>query len=109
MKRFFVVLAVVTPMFLVACASQANKATGGSEGSRKITASGYTKEGCLLNLKLTARERNVRLVPDDLQVEANSFMLLFPFLLNHEGYRCSGSFIEREKRPLSKDPLYPFE
>ena len=108
MKCFFVVLAVVAPMFLVACASHANKATGGWDGPGKVTASGYTKEGCLLNLKLTARERNVRLVPDDLQVETPWFMFLFPFL-NHEGYRCSGSFIERQKRPLSKDPLYPFD
>ena len=108
MRRFFVVLAVIAPMFLVACASHANKATGGSSEPGRVTASGYTKEGCLLNLKLTARERNVRLVPDDLQVETPWFMFFFPFL-NHEGYRCSGSFIEREKRPLSKDSLYPFD
>jgi hypothetical protein len=106
MKRFFVTLAAVTSMFLVACASPANKAVGGKDGPARVTASGYTKESCLLNLKLTALERNVRLVPDDIQVEANSFLFLFP-LLNHEGYRCSGNFIEREKRPLSKDPLYP--
>lgn len=108
MKLFFMVLAVVAPMFLVACVSHLNKAAGGSDGSKKVTATGYTKEGCLLNLKLTALERNVRLVPDDLQVEANSLLFLFPFS-DHEGYRCSGSFVEREKRPLSKDPLYPFE
>lgn len=108
MRRFFAVLAVVAPMFLVACASHVNKAAGGSDGPEKVTATGYTKEGCLLNLKLTARERNVRLVPGDLQVETPAFMFLFPFL-NHEGYRCSGSFIERQKRPLSKDPLYPFD
>src|SRR5689334_2949391 len=99
MKRFFVVLPVLASMFFVACASHANK-----EGPGRVTASGYTKEGCLLNLKLTARERNVRLVPDDFQVEDNLLMFLFPFL-NHEGYRCSGSFIE--KQPLKKDPLYP--
>ncbi|MDC8448368.1 MAG: hypothetical protein LV473_08415 [Nitrospira sp.] len=108
MKRLFAVVTVIAPMFLVACASHANKATGGPDEPRKVTASGYTKEGCLFNLKLTARERNVRLVPDDLQVETNSFMLLFPFL-DHEGYRCSGSFIERQKRPLSKDSLYPID
>jgi hypothetical protein len=108
MKCFFAVLAIVVPMFLVACASHANKATGGSSEPAKVTASGYTKEGCLLNLKLTARERNVRLVPDNLQVETPWFLFLFPFL-NHEGYRCSGSFIEREKRPASKDSLYPID
>lgn len=108
MKCFFVVLAVVASMFLVACASRPNKAGGGPDGSGMLTASGYTKEGCLLNLKLTARERNVRLVPDDVQVEANSLMFLFPFI-NHEGYRCSGRFTEREKRSLGKDPIYPFD
>lgn len=109
MKRFFVGLAVVAPLFLIACTSHVDTAAGGGPGGpRKVTASGYTKEGCLLNLKLMARERNVRLVPDDLQVETNGLMFIFPFL-NHEGYRCSGSFIERAKRPLSKDPLYPFD
>ena len=107
MKRFFVVLAVVVPMcFVVGCASHANKTVGGPDGPGKVTASGYTKEGCLLNLKITARERNVRLVPDDFQVEASLFMFIFPFL-NYEGYRCSWSFTE--KQPLKKDPLYPFE
>ncbi|MDF0665139.1 MAG: hypothetical protein P0119_03585 [Nitrospira sp.] len=108
-KRFFVVLTVVVPLFLVACTSHVDKPPGGGpDASRRITASGYSEEGCLLNLKLAAREKNVRLVPDDLQVEANILMFIFPFL-NHEGYHCSASFIEREKRPLSKDPLYPFE
>jgi hypothetical protein len=106
MKRFFIMLPVVASMFLVACASHANKTAGGMAGPARVTASGYTKEGCLLNLKLTARERNVRLVPDDLQVEANLLMFVFPFL-NHEGYQCSGSFTE--KQPLKKDPLYPFD
>jgi hypothetical protein len=95
-------------MFLVACASPANKATGEPSEPGRVTATGYTKEGCLLNLKLTAREKNVRLVPDDLQVGTPWFMFLFPFL-NHEGYQCSASFIEREKRPVSKDSLYPFD
>ncbi|MGE3977776.1 MAG: hypothetical protein AB7F94_09325 [Nitrospira sp.] len=109
MKRFFVVLAAVAPLFLVACTSHVDTAAGGGpDGSRKVTASGYTKEGCLLNLKLAARERNVRLVPDDVQVETNMLMFFFPFL-NHEGYHCSGGFIEREKRPSIKDRLYPFE
>lgn len=108
MKRFFVVLAVVASMFLVACAPRADKAAGGLDGRGRITASGYTKEGCLLNLKLIAREKNVRLVPDDVQTEATAFLFLLP-IVNHEGYRCSASFIEREKRPSSKDPLYPID
>jgi hypothetical protein len=106
MKRFFVLLPFVASMFLVACASHADKTAGGSDSHGRITASGYTKEGCLLNLKLAARERNVRLVPGDFQVEDNLLTFLFPFL-NHEGYRCSGSFTE--KQPFKKDPLYPFE
>lgn len=106
MKCVHMVLAVVVLLFLVACTSQANKTAGGSNRSEKVTASGYTKEGCLLNLKLTARERSVRLVPDEVEVEANSFLFLFPFL-NHEGYRCSGSFIELKKQPVVKDSLYP--
>ena len=106
MKRFFAVLPALASMFLVACASHPDKATGGSDGPGRVTASGYTKEGCLLNLKLEARERNVRLVPGDFQVEDNLLMFLFPFL-NHEGYRCSGSFTE--KQPIKKDPLYPFD
>lgn len=107
MKRVHhVVCGVVASIFLVACSSHANKAAGGRLGT--LTASGYTQAGCLLNLKQTAREKNVRLVPDDVQVEVNWLMFLFPFL-NHEGYQCSGSFTEREKRSLGKDPLYPID
>lgn len=103
------VLTVVASMLLVACASQANKeAEGGANRQGKVTASGYTKEGCLLNLKIAAREKSVRLIPDDVQVEANWLMLIFPFL-NQGGYQCSGSFIERAKRPSSIDPLYPID
>lgn len=108
MKRFFEVLTVVASLFLVACASHADKAAGGPDGRGRITASGYTEEGCLLNLKLIAREKNVRLIPDDVQTEATAFTFLTP-IMDHEGYRCSGSFVEREKRPLSKDPLYPID
>lgn len=108
MKHIFGVLAVVASMFLVACTSHADKSAGDPHEPGKVTASGYTKEGCLLNLALRARERNVRLIPEDLHVEANSIMFLFP-LLDHEDYRCWGSFIEREKRPLGKDPLYPID
>ncbi|MBH0202249.1 MAG: hypothetical protein HP496_08140 [Nitrospira sp.] len=108
MKLFCATLVVVASMFLAGCTSHPDKAAGGSDRSARITASGYTKEGCLLNLKLTARERSVRVVPDDVQVDANWLMLVFPFL-NQEGYRCSGSFIERAQRPSSKDPFYPID
>lgn len=108
MNGLCVVLAVVASMLLVACASYANKTAGGADRREKVTASGYTQEGCLLNLKLEAREKNVRLVPDDVEVERNTLIFLFPFL-NHEGYRCSGSVVERERRPIGKDPLYPFD
>ncbi len=108
MRQLFIVLATVATMSLDACASRANKGTGGSDGPGKVAASGYTEEGCLLNLKLTARERNGRLVPDDLHMESNWLMLIFPFL-NQEAYRCSSSFVERPKRPPSKDPLYPID
>ena len=51
MKSFCVVLAVVISLFLVACASQTNKpAEEGPNRPGKVTASGYSKEGCLLNL-----------------------------------------------------------
>jgi hypothetical protein len=108
MKRFFAVLAVIASMFAVACSSHSNKTAGGPDGTGTLTASGYTEEGCLLNLKQTAREKNVRLVPGDLHVEATAFLLLIPFL-TQEGYRCSGTFVERAKRPLSKDSLYPMD
>lgn len=108
MKHFYAVLALIASLFLVACASQANKAAGGPGRPETVAASGYTQEGCLLNLKLAAREKNGRLAPDDVQIEANTLMFLFPFL-NHEGYRCSGRFIEREKRPMVKDPHYPID
>ncbi|OQW33075.1 MAG: hypothetical protein A4E19_06945 [Nitrospira sp. SG-bin1] len=107
-KRLYYVALVVASMLLAACASPAHKSGGGSDGPGRVTASGYTKEGCLLNLKLAARERKGRLVPDDVQIKTNWLMLVFPFL-NQEGYHCSGSFTEREKRSLSKDPLYPME
>ena len=108
MKRVYATLTVVTSMFLAGCASHTDKAAGGSDRSARVTAGGYTQEGCLLNLKLTARERSVRLIPDDVQVESSWLMLIFPFL-NQEAYWCSGSVIERVKRPASKDPLYPIE
>jgi hypothetical protein len=108
MKTFYVVLTIIASMFLVACASKANKAEGDPDRRGKVTASGFTQAGCLLNLKQIAHENGVRLVPHEVEVETNSLMFLFPFL-NHEGYRCSGTFTERAKRSMGKDPFYPIE
>ena len=108
MKCVYATLAVVASMFLAGCASHVDKTAEGSDRSARVTAAGYTKEGCLLNLKLTARERSVRLIPDGVHVEASWLMLIFPFL-NQEAYRCSGNFVERAKPSLVKDPLYPME
>jgi hypothetical protein len=108
MKKSYVMLIVVPSIFIVACASQENLTVGGLNRPGKVTASGYTHAGCLFNLKQTARDKDVRLVPGEIEVETNSLMFLFPFL-NHEGYRCSGTVTEREKRPLGKDPLYPID
>lgn len=108
MKHCYVVLIVLASMFLVACASQTNKPASGPGQPKMVTATGYSQEGCLLNLKLAARDKNGRLVPDDVQVETNYLMLFFPFL-NQDGYRCSGSYIERAKRSAGKDPLYPID
>ncbi len=108
MKGFYFLLTVVALMFLVACASQTHKAAGGPDRTKIVTATGYTREGCLLNLKLAARDNNGRLVPDDVEVDSNFLMLLLPFL-NQEGYRCSGSYIERPKRSSGRDPLYPVD
>jgi hypothetical protein len=108
MKIHSIGLGVILSLFLFACTSQTKKAAGDPNQPGKVTASGYSKEGCLLNLKLEARERNMRLNPNDVQVNTNSlaFFLLF---LDYEGYRCSGSVTEREKRIFSRDSLYPVD
>lgn len=81
---------------------------GGANQPGKITANGYTKEGCFLNLKLAAREQNVRLKPDDVTVNSNAFLLIFPFL-NQEAYQCTGVVVERQKRTTPRDGLYPID
>lgn len=101
-------LGVVLSLFLFACTSQTKKGAGDPNQPGKVTASGYSKEGCLLNLKLEARERNMRLNPNDVKVETNSLMFFFA-ILDHEGYQCSGSVTEREKRIFSRDSLYPVD
>lgn len=99
-------LGIVSSLFLVACASQTKQPVG--DPSARITATGYSQDGCLLNLKLEARQRNLRLNPEDVEVHTNWVSFFFP-ILNHEGYKCSASGIERDKRIFGKDPFYPVE
>ncbi|MDK2741423.1 MAG: hypothetical protein H8K03_14145 [Nitrospira sp.] len=107
MKTFrLMTLGIVSSLFLVACASQTKQPVG--DPSARITATGYTQDGCLLNLKLEARQRNMRLNPEDVEVGTNWFSFFFP-ILNHEGYQCSGSGIAGGKRVFNKDPFYPVE
>jgi hypothetical protein len=108
MKIPFMVVYAACSLLVVACAPQTNKTTVDSSQSLRITASGYSKEGCLLNLKLEARERNMRLNPNDVQVESSSFRFFFPFLAR-EGFRCSGAVTQREKRAFTRDSLYPMD
>ncbi len=102
------VLGILASLFLSSCASQADQVSGGAGQLGKITASGYTKEGCMLNLKLAAREQRVRLNPDDVTLNSNIFLLMFPFL-NQEAYRCTGTVVERQKRFTTRDNLYPID
>ncbi|MBX3324558.1 MAG: hypothetical protein U0223_14770 [Nitrospira sp.] len=102
------VLGMLASMFLSSCASQADQVSGSAGQLGKITANGYTKEGCLLNLKLAAREQRVRLNPDDVTLNSNTFLLIFPFL-NQEAYQCTGVVVERRKRPTMRDNLYPID
>lgn len=102
------VLGMFASLFLSSCASQADQVPGGSGQVGKITASGYTKEGCFLNLKLEAREQRVRLNPDHVTVDSNILLLIFPFL-NQEAYQCTGVVVERQKRLTTRDNLYPID
>ncbi len=62
----------------------------------------------MLNLKLAAREQNVRLKPDDVTLNSNILLLIFPFL-NQEAYQCTGVVVERRKRLNPRDNLYPID
>jgi len=108
MKIPSMVLCLAYSLFIIACAPQTKKTADGSGQPIRVTASGYSKEGCLLNLKLEARERNMRLNPNDVELDSNSLRFFFPFFAR-EGYRCSGSVTEREKRVFSRDSLYPVD
>ncbi len=102
------VLSLLASLLASSCASQADQAPGGASPVGRITAHGYTREGCFLNLKLAAREQNVRLKPDDVTVHSNTFLLIFPFL-NQEAYQCTGVVVERQKRTTPRDGLYPID
>lgn len=108
MKIPSLVLCLAYSLFIIACAPQTKKTAGDSSQPIRVTASGYSKEGCLLNLKLEARERNMRLNPNDVEVDSNSLRFFFPFFAR-EGYQCSGTLTEREKRVFSRDSLYPVD
>lgn len=101
-------LCLLASLFLSSCATQADQRPGEAGPLGKITAKGYTKEGCLLNLKLAAREQKVRLKPDDVTMDSHTLLLMFPFL-NQEGYECTGVVVERQKRPTTRDSLYPID
>ena len=64
----------------------------------RLSATGYTDYGCLVNLKTEAHERNLRLDPQSITVSSSLFSSFFA-ILDHEGYQCSGAV-----RP----PLRPF-
>ena len=102
------VLGILASLLLSSCASQADQVSGGAGQLGKVTANGYTKEGCFLNLKLAAREQNVRLKPDDVTVNSSALLLIFPFL-NQEAYQCTGTVVERQKRATTRDNLYPID
>lgn len=102
------VLSILASLWLFSCASQTDQVSGGAGQLGRVTANGYTKEGCFLNLKLAAREQRVRLNPDDVTVNSNILLLMFPFL-NQEGYQCTGVVAERQKRVTTRDNLYPID
>jgi hypothetical protein len=108
MKNLSMTLGLVLFLILFACAPQSDKAAPDSNQPARITASGYTKEGCLVNLKMAAHEQRMRLNPNDVTLDANSFLSFFP-ILNNEGYRCSAGVREPEKRFKSGDSLYPID
>lgn len=102
------VLVLLASIWVSSCASQADQMPAGTSPIGKVTANGYSKEGCLLNLKIAAREQNVRLKPDDVTIDSNILPLIFPFL-NQEAYECTGVVVERRKRTTTRDNLYPID
>ena len=98
MRRRWIILNLGLSFLLVSCASEADKVTGNSNEPERLSATGYTDYGCLVNLKTEAHERNVRLDLQSITVSSSLFSSFFA-VLDHEGYRCSGAV-----RP----PLRPF-
>lgn len=99
---------IAASLLISACASQPEKLGGSSKQAERVTASGYTKDGCMLNLKVAAREQRARLNPDDVTLDSNILLLIFPFL-NQEAYQCSAAIVERQKRVNRLDSLYPID
>lgn len=92
------ILSLGISCFLVSCASQVDRVTGDVHEPEKLSATGYTEYGCLINLKTEAHERNVRLDPQSITVSSSLFSSFFA-LLDHEGYQCAGA---------TRPPLRPF-
>ena len=54
------VVVLIASLFLFSCASQNEKISSGAEQPRRISATGYTEFGCLINLKDEARQQRAR-------------------------------------------------
>lgn len=101
------VMGLVTAVFLLSCASPHDKRTSGEKQFGRLSATGYTEFGCLINLRDEARERSVRLKPNDFEVSQNMFSWLFP-MVDREGYQCSGSILPPRPPTMGGDTsLYP--
>ena len=96
MRRRWIILHLGISFLLVSCASETEKLMDNPNEPEKLSATGYTEYGCLLNLKTEAHERNVRLDPQSVTVSSSLFSSFFA-ILDHEGYRCSGTM--RPPRP----------
>lgn len=98
MRRRWIILNLSMAFFLVSCASETETLRDNPNGPEKLSATGYTEYGCLVNLKTEAHERNVRLDPKSITVNSSLFSSFFA-VLDHEGYQCSG---------MVRAPLRPF-
>lgn len=96
MQRRWMILSLGVSFLLVSCATQPNQPPDNSNQSDRLSATGYTEYGCLINLKTEAHERNVRLDPQSITVSSRVFSSFFA-VLDHEGYECTGAV--RPPRP----------
>ena len=96
MRRRWIILNLGLSFFLASCASETDKLKDHPNDLEKLSATGYTEYGCLINLKTEAHERNVRLDPQSISVSSGLFSSFFA-ILDHEGYQCSGTV--RPPRP----------